>query len=174
MLVKHRFEHHIISPYTEILIIGTFNPDTPENVADFFYGRPRNFLWILVPAAFGDGSLKECAKSEKLAYIKYRKLDFIDLIAEVNVDTPNDYADSYLDKMVTGWNDIIHRAEQLQYLKKICFTRKTFSGIPNMKKRIETISDFCEQKGITFQYLPTPARFYRADKQQEWTNFFTS
>ena len=56
-MIKHKFYHNNfgngmethnaildITPYKpEVLIIGTFNPDTPENFADFFYGR--NFLW---------------------------------------------------------------------------------------------------------------------------------
>lgn len=173
-LVKHRFEQHIINPETEILIIGTFNPDTPENIADFFYSRQRNFLWTLVPASFGDSNLKGSSKAEKLAYIYQRKIDFIDLIAEVDVDKPDNYADSYIDKKVTRWNDIISRMDKLPYLNKVCFTRRTFSGIPNMQSKIESISDFCKQKGINFQYLTTPARFYRADKQEEWARFFTA
>jgi G:T/U-mismatch repair DNA glycosylase len=173
-VVRHRFEQHAINPYTELLIIGTFNPETTENTADFFYGRPRNFLWTLVPVAFGDDSLKNTGKKDKLTYLRHRKFDFIDLIAEVHVEQPGNYADSYIDKNITAWNDIISAAERLQYLNKICFTRKTFSGIPNMKKRIETIKEFCKQKSITFQCLPTPARFYRADKQEEWTKFLTA
>lgn len=46
---KNRFQTHNaildVTPYKpEVMIIGTFNPDTPNaNFADFFYGR--NFLW---------------------------------------------------------------------------------------------------------------------------------
>lgn len=42
--VKHRFINHKINPDTEILILGTFNPEAKENEADFFYGRSRNYL----------------------------------------------------------------------------------------------------------------------------------
>lgn len=171
--IRHKFEHHIINPLTEILVIGTFNPETPENLADFFYGRQRNFLWTLIPTAFGDDSLKGQSKAEKLAYIQHKKIDFIDLIAEVQVEAPDNYDDSYLDKKISGWTDIIFVIENLKNLKKVCFTRRSFSGIPNIKTRIEAISNFCRQKALPFQCLTTPARFYRADKQQEWTSFFT-
>ena len=56
--IKHRFVDHKIDVNTEILVVGTFNPETPENIADFFYGRQRNFLWTLMPTAFGENSLK--------------------------------------------------------------------------------------------------------------------
>jgi len=35
-LVHHKFCGHKIHPDTETLIIGTFNPETRDNSADFF------------------------------------------------------------------------------------------------------------------------------------------
>lgn len=170
-IVKHRFRNHKINPDTEILIIGTFNPDTPENIADFFYGRQRNFLWTLVPKAFGDESLKGKTREEKLLFINSKSIDFIDLISEVDVDETSNYDDDYLDSKVKTWRNVIVEIEQLKKLSKVCFSRKSFSGIPKMKERIESIRLHCEQWGIHFEYLTTPARFYRADKQEEWTKF---
>lgn len=40
-----------------------------------------------------------------------------------------------------------------------------------MRERIEKIRLYCENEGIGFEYLATPARYYRADKQDEWTRF---
>ena len=34
--IKHKFIAHQIQPDTKTLIIGTFNPDSPDNEADFF------------------------------------------------------------------------------------------------------------------------------------------
>lgn len=173
-IAKHRFRNHEINPETEILIIGTFNPDTPENTADFFYGRQRNFLWTLLPTAYGDESLKGKPKQEKLDYIKEKRVDFIDLISEVDVDETSNYDDDYLDKRVTKWRNVIAELEQLKKLRKVCFSRKSFSGIPKMKERIEDIRLYCEKWGIHFEYLATPARFYRADKQEEWSRFLNN
>ena len=170
-IIKHRFRNHEINQETETLIIGTFNPDTPENVADFFYSRQRNFLWTLVPKAFGDESLKGKTREEKISYVKKRNIDFIDLISEVDVDESSNYDDNYLDSRVTTWRNVIVEIEQLKKLNKVCFSRKSFSGIPIMKERIESIRLCCEQWGIHFEYLTTPARFYREDKQDEWTRF---
>lgn len=170
--IRHKFCAHKIDLETEILIIGTFNPETSENEAAFFYSRNRNFLWTLIPTAFDDISLKGRTKEEKVNYIRDRKIDFIDLITEVEVDKPDNYDDIYLDNRVTEWTDIVSEIEKLRNLKKVCFTRKTFTGISNMKKRIDEIEKVCVQKKIIFQYLTTPARYYRKDKQEEWTNFF--
>ncbi|HSZ85817.1 MAG TPA: hypothetical protein VK787_07285 [Puia sp.] len=170
-LIRHRFAEHKVNTQTEVLVIGTFNPEASENKADFFYGRDRNFLWTLIPSAFGDVSLKGKSKKEKLEYINKRKIDFIDLITEVNVDKPDNYHDAYLDKKVSKWTDVISEIEKFKKIKRVCFTRKTFSDIPIMKIKVEEIEAFCKRNDITFQCLTTPARFYRADKQQEWSNF---
>lgn len=170
--IRHRLLSHRINPKTEILIIGTFNPDTNENIADFFYGRQRNFLWTLIPTAFGETSLKGKRKDQKLKFIEKYKFDFIDLISEVDVDEVANYNDGYLDDKVTGWRNVIAEIEKLPNLKRICLTRKSFGDIPNMKKKIDEIKNYCDEKKIPFRFLTTPARLYSQKKQTEWSDFF--
>jgi G:T/U-mismatch repair DNA glycosylase len=172
--IKHKFANHKINPNTEYLIIGTFNPDAEKNPADFFYGRNRNYLWRLITSAFNIEDLKGKSKAEKLDFINKYKIDFIDLIAEVNVEEGKEiiYDDAYIDNKVSKWNNVISEIKILKDIKKVCFTRKTFSDVPFMKTEIEKINKFCEENKIHFEYLPTPARFYRQDKQDIWTNFF--
>ncbi len=171
--VQHRFSAHKINPKTETLIIGTFNPETAENEAEFFYGRSRNYLWRLLPRAFGKKDLKGASKQEKLDFIKQQKIDFIDLIEEIQVEEGQEanYCDSYIDNKITRRKNIISLIDTLPNLKRICFTRKTFSDIPNIKKQISEIQKHCENKGIAFRSLITPARLYTEDKQTEWTDF---
>ena len=173
--IKHRFLSHQINPETEILIIGTFNPETEKDEADFFYGRKRNFLWKLLPVAFRNSNLKEATKQEKLSFIKQKKIDFIDLISEIEIDEGQEgnFYDDYIDKKVSKWRNVIAEIEELKNLKKILFTRKTFGNIPNMKQQIETIQDLCFKNGIFFKALTTPSRFYSEKKQMEWTKFLT-
>ncbi|MDQ2753230.1 MAG: hypothetical protein M3R72_09440 [Bacteroidota bacterium] len=172
--IKHRFIDHQINPETEILIVGTFNPDTEKNEAEFFYSRPRNFLWTLIPAAFGEDSLKGKSKEEKIEFIRQHKIDFIDLISEVEVDEVTNYKDNYLDKKVTEWRNVVSELDKLPNLKKVCFTRKSFGDVPNIKVRIDKIESYCEQRNISFQFLITPSKFYSQNKQIEWSNFFKS
>lgn len=171
--ITHRFSDHKINLETETLIVGTFNPETDGNGAEFFYGRSRNFLWRLLPTAFQEKGLKQADKLEKLAFIKRRKIDFIDLILQIEVENGQEtnYFDSYLDSRKIEWREIITEIKKLKSLKRVCFTRKTFSGIPNMQNRIEAIQVYCEKNNILFKALTTPARYYSEDKQAEWTNF---
>lgn len=171
--IKHRFLETVINQNTETLIIGTFNPETEENLAEFFYGRSRNYLWRLLPIAYHEKDLKNASKQEKLDFISRRNIGFIDLISEIKVDEgqESNYYDSYIDSKVTQWRNVIAEMEKLKNIKRVCFTRKTFSDIPNMKRQIVAIQEYCDNRGIRFQALTTPARYYREDKQAEWTDF---
>jgi G:T/U-mismatch repair DNA glycosylase len=174
--IRHRMEHHKVNPNTEILIVGTFNPETQENSADFFYGRERNFLWRLLPTSFQYQDLKGADKKRKLEFIAANKVDFVDLITVVEVENGKeaDYSDAYIDQHVAEWTDVIGLIKSLKNLKKVVVTRKTFSDVPNIKKYVDQIRDYCSSQNIAFECLPTPARFYNQSKQQTWTKAFSS
>jgi len=173
-VVKHISSSHPIHPDTETLIIGTFNPGTPENTADFFYGRRQNYLWRLLPMAFGKPDLKNASREDKLEFMNIHKIDFIDLIAEVNVEEGMEanYNDDYIDNLVIQWKDVISEMEKLKNLRKACFTRKTFSNVPNIWKKVLEIEKYCLSKEIDFKCLITTSRVYSKAKQHEWSQFF--
>lgn len=172
MLIRHRFSHRRISKTARIVIVGTFNPETPENTADFFYGRVQNHLWTLLPEAFGHPSLKKKSKEEKEQFMHQHHIEFTDVITAVEVEKPDDYRDDYIDSRITEWTDVISQLQELPNLEKVCVTRKSFSGIPHIRKRLEEIELYCREHGIQFRYLITPARGYTAAKQVEWDAFF--
>jgi G:T/U-mismatch repair DNA glycosylase len=173
-IVFHKFKDHIIHVDTETLIIGTFNPNALGNSAEFFYGRSRNNLWKLLPIAFYRENLKDKSIDGKIEFSKANKIDFTDLISSVTVEKGQEinYDDHYLDSRVREWTDIISIIDNLKSIKRVCFTRKSFSGIPRMKERILEIENYCKLKSIEFGYLVTPARFYSAEKQAVWNEFF--
>ena len=81
------------------------------------------------------------------------------------------YKDGYIDNRVLKWCDVKGEIMKLKNIKRVCFTRKSFSDIPQMKIKIDGVQKFCLENKIAFQFLVTPARFYRNDKQTDWTNF---
>jgi len=171
--IDHRFKERAVHPDTEILIIGTFNPETPQNKADFFYGRPQNHLWRLLPTAFGESSLKRASIESKQAFIAERHIDFVDLIDTVSVEPGQEanYSDDYLDSRVVQWRDVLAQMDILPGLQRVCFTRKTFSGIPNIGAKVEELDQYCVRRCLTFKRLLTPSRIYSTTKQEEWTAF---
>jgi hypothetical protein len=125
-------------------------------------------MWTLLPGAFGEPSLKNAPISEKRDFMQRYKIDFIDLISEVVVDEATNYEDQYLDSRVVKWRNVQAEIASLPQLKMVCFTRKSFSGIPKMRLQVEAIQEFCLQKGIAFNMLSTPSRFYSSQKETEW------
>jgi G:T/U-mismatch repair DNA glycosylase len=174
MKIKHKFINHKIDINTTILIVGTFNPDVIGNDAEFFYGRKRNFLWTLLPKVFNESSLKDCDNKAKLCFMKKHKIDFADLILEIDVESgeENNYSDDYIDGRVIKWKNIIEDIFKKHRIQKVYFTRKTFSNIPNIKKRIFEIKEYCNNHNIKFNFLVTPARLENKAKLDEWKKAF--
>ena|ERR1700730_4503619 len=173
-LITHRCAGHIIELGTETLIIGTFNPDTKTNCADFFYGRRHNHLWTILPSVFGEESLKRKTKEEKLRFIRNKRIDFIDLIRAIESEPP-DYKDTSLDKMqgIRWREDIIAQIKKLRFLKRVCVSRKGFGGVPNIGKRVDHIAAYLQDKRIVFKCVHTPARGLSRAKA-EWAEFLRS
>jgi len=170
-VILHKFRNHQISQETEILIIGTFNPDIPDGPTSF-YGRPRNHLWQLLPGCWNLQSLKNSLLPAKQAFMTQHKIDFADLIASVDVEEGQhaNFLDTYIDPRVHAWKNNVELIDQLPKLKAVYFTRKTFGGIPNIHEKIMEIRNHCQQAGIRFCLLTTPARFVNDAKKQQWVD----
>lgn len=168
-IILHKFGEHQVSPDTEILVLGTFNPDIPEG-PDFFYGRPRNYLWQLLPRCWELPTLRYSPLAAKYEFMSQYKVDFADLIASVDVPEGQEgnVDDVFIDGKVEAWKDIIALIDQLPKLEAVYFTRKTFANIPNIQAQITSINIHCHFNGIRFCLLPTPARFANAAKQEQW------
>lgn len=168
-LVKHKFKSYLPDASTEILIVGTFVSEEEEDT-DFFYGRPRNFLWHLLPICWKQESLKDAPLSVKQQFMQNQKIGFADLIDTLDVPEGEETntEDTFVDSHVSNWNDFIALIDTLPALKAVYFTRKTFNGIPNMKQQLNHIADHCRQKGIRMCKLETPARHFSVEKQQQW------
>jgi len=168
-VILHKFRDHQVSAETEILILGTFSPDTDDK-SDFFHGRPRNFLWHLLPICWKLEPLKEATLVEKQAFMAEYKIDFADIIHSLEIPEGEDgnVDDAFEDSHVHEWKDIIALIDTLPKLKAVYFTRKTFNGITNMRGQVVAIARHCQAKGIRMCKLETPAKFFSEEKQQQW------
>jgi hypothetical protein len=116
-------------------------------------------------------------KGEKKRFMSERRIDFIDVIEELEVPNgdKDDVDDAFIDKCVTKWRDVISEMKNLK-LNAACFTRSTFRDIPRTNTRILEIEDYCKTNNIRFRRLVTPSPGFRSKdkqrKQREWTNFF--
>jgi G:T/U-mismatch repair DNA glycosylase len=172
--IKHKFRNFRNQPDIETLILGTFNPDTPGNKAEFFYGRGKNYLWNILPKVFSQPGLKTSTNTEKIDFIVKNKIGFTDIIRELIVESgfENKYADDFIDNKVSKWIDFELFLSDFPKINKVFFTRKTFTDIPKIKKQIDQIKQICQSKNIGFFTLPTPSRFENQAKIHEWKAIF--
>lgn len=167
----HKFSYHLVSPGTKILILGTFHPDI-DNGVDFFYGRPRNYLWRILPACFNYQDLKNQPIEQKQVFMSLYKIDFADIIhslQNVPVGHEANYDDEFIDGLVHQWKGITQLIDNLKNLEGVYFTRKTFANIPNIELKISEIRNHCVLKCIRFCLLETPSRYSNQRKIDSWT-----
>ncbi|WP_218019319.1 hypothetical protein [Thermaurantimonas aggregans] len=168
-MVRHRFGE-FLPPGVRWIFMGTFNPEASCNPAHFYYSRPQNHFWRLLPEVFGMPSLKNASYKEKIAFSRHKKVGFIDLIRSVEVPIGSEctYEDAFIDNKVAEWNDVFSLLSNIKTVEQVLFTRKSFKDIPNIRKRIEEVHSFCVQSDIKFSLLPTPARIYSDKKLNIW------
>jgi G:T/U-mismatch repair DNA glycosylase len=166
--IRHKFTDYKNKDNIELLILGTFNPDTPKNPAEFFYGRGKNYLWNLLPKVFDYQELKTLSLTDKKEFMDKFRIGFADIIQEITVEEETNYADEYIDSKVLKWIDFEEFLNNHKSLKKVFFTRKTFKDIPKMKQQIDLVREICSKNGLEFSCLPTPARFESQTKLNEW------
>jgi G:T/U-mismatch repair DNA glycosylase len=172
--ITHKFKSFENKEDIEILILGTFNPDTGDNPAEFFYGRSKNYLWNLLPKVFGYKELKKESFQQKLNFIDQYKIGFADVIEEVGVEVGQEanYDDTYINSRVSKWWDFESFLKNHSNIKEIYFTRKSFSGVSNIETRVKLIQETCLKKGMKFAFLSTPSRFENEKKLNEWKQLF--
>ena len=119
-IVYNKFKTYQVNPNTEILILGTFSHDVKDG-ADFFFGKPRNYLWHLLPVCWGLPSLKEASLSDKQLFMKTYKIDFADIIESLEVPEgeENNLDDVFIDQHAHEWKDIVSVINQLSHLKAV-------------------------------------------------------
>lgn len=172
-MIGHRCFDHVIHPDTETLIVGTFNPATDSNYADFFYGRPQNHLWSILGSIYGKSDIKECTKTEKIAFAHANRFDFVDLIAEIDVEPP-DYKDDHLERIAKAgqlrWRDLSRDVDALPHLKCLAVSRKHFNTVPTIGAQVDQLRVHLSKRPVRFRCLHSPTRAPRR-ALAEWTDF---
>jgi hypothetical protein len=130
-------------------------------------------MWELLPAMFDEASLKSVSVSEKQKFLARRKIDFIDLILEVDVADSKNYADRYLDKRIIEAWDTRASINSLPALKSMLFTRKSSTDVKCIGKLASDAASILTSKGLSVHHLPTPARFINESKRAEWRKIFS-
>ena len=195
MPCEHRFINDLYpAGQLKYLFVGTFNPswDRPQNDnANWFYGRPYNDFWFIMPQVFGQQSLMDrdfrTNREFLFNWCNQHKIGLTDLIAniqdaDINNDehkniilSVNDNAfDTFEQIIPTNIQTIINaNANTLcgVYLTRYEHTLLVDGIINNLWTVIKAT---CNNLNIHCHDLVTPSRQFRAltriQKLNDWTN----
>jgi len=165
-----------------LLVVGTFNADINGNEAKWFYGRPGNEFWCLLPRMMDEPTLHPVDRVESLdelvevwkIYCKNKRIIIVDLFKTISTEL-KDHNDKEFAKLKV--------MEYSLFDFKKAFLNSTFDGIlftwkggeekntlTSIKKEYET---FFESKGSKIMHMLTPALTYpkpRSFKLAQWKN----
>jgi len=171
-------DHRFLSKYREgsllpnwkynTLIIGTFNPswDTPNNDADYFYSRSRNYFWYVLPNLHHTESLLSSNTSQKESFLKTNKVGLTDLIKSIK-DANENNKDHYCliktmrDQDLAKFKDFgFNTDEIIKVINEDKVTRVFITNLNSPKifeKEINRIEKCCKDKEVVFARLLTPS-----------------
>lgn len=153
----------------DTLIIGTFNPENawaPNNDAEYFYGRPRNYFWRILPRFAGEPSIHRLDVHSQIDFLQRKKIAVTDLLIEIEGADINNLEhiqliNGFLDDDVNNfaplrWNTqrIIHYLT-VNDVKAVYFTKLGGNGV--FEPQMVIIEDFCHENGISVKRLHTPS-----------------
>lgn len=172
MPCNHKFINYLnlenIDFSPTLLIIGTFNPEWPEdNYAEWFYGRTNNnYFWDVLPRMFQQVSLRNNNHIEWKNFCSQNQIGITDLITSINdADQENerhfDIIANFKDREFPNtfhefeMTNIVNILENYPSINKVFFTRN--KGIELFDTQIDLINNYCQNHNIYFSHLLTPS-----------------
>ena len=172
MACNHKFINYLnlenIDFEPTLLIIGTFNPEWPEdNYAEWFYGRTNNnYFWDVLPRMFQQMSLRNNNHTEWKNFCSQNQIGITDLITSINdADQENEhhfdiisnfrdheFANTFNEFEMTNVLEIL---ENFPTINKVFFTRN--QGVELFDTQINLINEYCQNRNIYFSHLLTPS-----------------
>lgn len=150
------------------LIIGTFNPiwDFPKASSDYFYSRTRNYFWSCLPYCYGDVTLRQAGRNQKIDYLKRNHIGLTDLIkcihdADFNNKEHYCLIKSMKDSDLAKFKDIEFNTMEIKNVINKGTVEQVFVTNRKCHKKLESefieIERFCVSNGISFERLLTPS-----------------
>ena len=174
--IEHKFIDFLEPDWNfETLYVGTFNPriydkkNEKNNTIDFFYGRPKNLFWEVMPKVHNKSSLIRANKQTKINFLKENKIAVTDLVssvsftidkkeeaekrlltysdANINYFIPKDDNDRSVSISMTNLNRIFHNNNLT--IKRIILTRQNPTNEKFIRITWEEISNKFKGKVFT-------------------------
>jgi len=168
-----------------LLIVGTFNADIKGNNATWFYGRPENEFWCLLPRMMNEPTLHPVDRDEDMAtltqlwknYCNDKRIIIVDLFKAVHKNLVN-HSDKNLKTLTlreyTAF-DFQTAFTQTQF-DAVLFTWKGMNNNTLTRLKSQYIN-FFEPQGSLIMHMLTPSLAYskpRSYKLEKWKEEYSS
>lgn len=156
------------------LVIGTFNPQNafcPNNIAEFFYQRPRNYFWRVLPLIAGEDSIENNDTEAQLNFLHKHEIGITDILVSINdadanneehinlISTVKDDDIELFDDLIWNTNNIIRYITE-NNCSHIYFTRlgKPSANVEvnSFEHQMRIIEDYCNRNNIYTNRLHSP------------------
>lgn len=153
-----------------MLVVGTFNADIPGNDAGWFYGRPENEFWCLLPRMLGFPTLHPVDRDEPIGelvqmwkrFCNDNRIVIVDMFKQVQIDLTG-HADKLLyplqPNQYTPFN--FEQAFANAHFEHVLFTWKGFDakqGTLTMNKQLYV--DYFTGQGSNIMHMLTPSNAF--------------
>lgn len=160
----------------ETLIIGTFNPQNefaPANLANYYYGRTRNYFWRAVPKFACEEEINSLNVPLQIKFLKNQKIGLTDLLVSINdAEIGNqihiDRIKSFKDIQIELFNSFDWNTENIidilksNRIKAVFFTKlgqpdARINNQNTFEAQMRIIENYCSQNNISHNRLHTPS-----------------
>jgi len=182
MPCNHKFlDHPLLLEFlpiweTSILILGTFNPEdtyATGNQADFFYQRPRNYFWPVLPTLYNHDGIERGDMLAQQNFLREKGIGLTDILRTIvdadqdNVDHVNaisSFKDDQIDEQFNEflWNtDAIIKYIQKNKIEEVYFTRlgniqEVNPNLNTFEYQIRQVENYCTDQSVYHTRLHSP------------------
>lgn len=162
-----------------LLVVGTFNAAIEDNEASWFYGRPENEFWCLLPRMMNEPTLHPVDRDEPVEeltalwkqFCRDKKIIIVDFFKAVHKELTN-----HSDKELKELNENEYTAFDFKKaFASAQFDAVLFTWVGMDNNRLTLLKnqyiDFFEPKGSRIMHLLTPSLAYakpRNFKLAQW------
>ncbi len=162
------------------LIIGTFNPENEwmvKNTAEYFYGRPRNYMWRVLPCFTvanpnPDPAIHRLNINAQRTFLESNAIGMTDLLIRINdcdinnadhrnwINSVRDADLQYFNEFEWNTDNIIEQIQE-QKVTNVYFT-KLGNPVGNVQantfeNQMRIIERYCHENNIINQRIYTPS-----------------
>ncbi len=170
MPCNHKFRKYLnlerLDFEPEVLIVGSFDPEWPNNSAEWFYGRTQeNCFWDVLPRLYGSASLIDASPAEWKQFCHDKRIAITALISGIE---EAEQGNKEHNKILAGFSDkaVVYHFDDFEYVNivQLLQQRPTIKSVYLTRGATEAfwkhlwgpVAHYCNHHGVHERTLMVP------------------